>query len=186
MDKEYMQKTIEHDVLPKLGEFMEEESSFTLYVEYENRKSGVKTIISPAPPSDHIEEVMQQVAREIYKNTDMIPAIVIACEKIQYAGTSAEEITPDALMDSIKHLKHGIVVVAMEAATADGFVELRDDKLNKLGDRDFNKDTSDEAPPYTLLAIASFMRETLDVAGVVKNKTKKEEPENVQFRFSRN
>ncbi len=182
MDRKYMEKTIEKDILPDLGEFLQSESAFMIYVKYDNKKSGVKTLVIPSPPIENVEEVMQEVADKVFEQTHKLPELVFACERIRYLAVD-EMIEVDNV--DMNNTEEGLIVVALEASSAKGFAKLYSlPDLEELSTRDFDKE-SDDAPPYTLLAIASFMHESLEQFGLI-DKTEKEKTTDVQFKFSRN
>lgn len=174
MDEEYMKHTVENDIIPEIDSFLDEETGFLIYVEYSDRKTGVKSLIAPAPPIEALEEVMQRVAREIHNKIDRLPALIIACERVQYR----EE-------DNVGQLDSGLIIVAVDGPTANGIIflySLPDKEL--LMTKSFDKD-SDEAPPYSMLGVSSFMHETLVQMGAVQKGEEKNDAR-VTFKFSRN
>jgi hypothetical protein len=183
MNKRYMKKTIKDDVIPRLDEILKQEGSgLAIYVEYDDKKTGVMTTISPAPDLNNVEEVVRQVAREVYKNTERLPTLIIGCERITYAKFDFTEAVGPIDMNNTED---GIIIVALEASTATGFATLYSlPDMEEMTTKDIDKD-SDDAPPYTMTAIAHFMDETLQSSGLIEKK-EREEKESVQFKFSRN
>lgn len=175
MDKEYLQKVVDEDVLGDMSEFLESDSAFFMYVEYEGGDKGVKTVISPAPDQDTIEEVMRKVAQKVYEEAQELPMIVVGCERIAFRkeGDSGD-------------MKDGMIILAMDASQADGFISLYEiDNMSLVSKKDFSLD-SEDVPPYTMTAIAAFMHETLEQAELIEKNEHKPDKTDVQFRFSRN
>lgn len=184
MDNESVKDTIKEYIIPKLDEFIESESAFFLYAEYEEKGQGVKTLIIPAPPMELIEEVMRRVAHEVYEEMHSLPSIIISCERMKYiSGINPEEVS----WNDIDLMDSGMIIVAMEASTAEGFMSLyKLPSMEEVASKDFDRD-SEDAPPYSMTAVTAFMHETLVLHGLAR----KEENENesktiVDFKFSRN
>lgn len=174
MNQEQMQWLIDKKVIPALDDFSKEESAFFLFVYYDIGESAALMIV-PAPDMEHVEEVLRKTAQEVYKTEKELPSIVIGCERIKYKEES-----------SVGTMDSGLVIVAIEAETAEGFANLYSlPDMELISSYSFGG-SDDETPPYTMLAISSFMHETLVQAGYVEDTVKRTESRNVEFRFSRN
>jgi hypothetical protein len=184
VDKLSLKDVIEKHVLPKLDEFIEADTAFFLHVEYEGEEQSVNTLISPAPPMDLISDVMEKVAEEISKEFKSLPSVIVACEKVRYMKTRIDE---DINMNDIEVdlLDSGVVIVALDASTAEGIACLY--KLPSMEEASTKSIKGEDGPPYTMLAISSFMHEVLIQEGLVKEVGHENNPRaDVKFRFSRN
>jgi hypothetical protein len=195
MDKETIEDAIDKFVIPSLDEFVETESSFFLYVMYEEDKAGVKSLITPAPPFEVIDQVMKEVAKKVYEEMHGLPVIIIACEKIKFLEKEESELVEGEESEvNIDLLDSGVVILALEAQTAEGLVSIYSmPDLELIISKEFDMD-GEEAPPYTTVAITAFMQETLVQAGL-REEEDDGAPDNdggieskaeVSFRFSRN
>ena len=181
MDEKSLNKIINFRVIPKLVDFVEEESAFFVYLEYKDETEGVFTTISPCPPEDNIEEIMREVAKKVYEETQKLPSVVVACQKVKF---TEEDIADVSLMDS------GILLIALEAQSAEGFAIMYSiPDMNKMASTPINKD-SENAPRYIMLAISALMHETLVQAGLVEEENGDNISDgndvDVTFSFSRN
>lgn len=179
MDEESVKKLIDRLVIPKLDEFIKSDSAFFMYIFYREHDEGVKTFISPAPPIEVIEDVMRQVARRIHEEVSELPMLIVACEKVNYTN---EPFDVD-IVDS------GLLIVAMDAMSASGFITLYSlPDMKEIRTKEFDSN-SDDTPPYTMVALSTYMHETLIIEELIEKEEEDGEDSpraDVQFRFSRN
>ena len=187
MEEKTIRDAIDMFVIPSLDESVETESSFFLYILYNEYEAGVKSLITPAPPFEVVDQVMKEVAKKVYEEMQGLPVIIVACEKIKFMEGEQEDVNVD-LLDS------GVVILALEAQTAEGLVSIYSmPDLELVISKEF--DMGEDAPPYTTLAITAFMQETLVQAGLREEEDDgttdergdgSESKAEVNFRFSRN
>ena len=190
MNEDEVKESITQTVLPALkDEFMKADSAFFIYIEYDEVAKGVKTLIVPAPPEELVEEVTEEVAKKIYAEMNQLPSLIIICEQIKYLKQGIDEVEQDDI--DVDLLDSGIVLVAVDARTAEGFITLY--KLPDMEEMITNRfdSGSEDIPSYAALAASAFMRQTIKEAGLVEEEDDEqmddsERRSEVQFKFSRN
>lgn len=182
MDKNEINKIIQENVFPDLEEFLgAEESSLFLYIHY-NDEEHVSSTMIPSPGEKSVKPAMKMLAKEIYKEMDNLPSIIIAVEKVKYLEVDSDKPT----LKSIEKFSNGIVFVALDVMETEGMAFLySSDDMKEVSAKDYDP-RSDDGPPVLNMALLSFVRECLVLGELVEEEEDDGKEDTPHISFSRN
>lgn len=181
MEENEIKKIIQDNVFPDLEEFFgAKDTGLFIYVHY-NDEEHVSSTLIPSPDEKTIKGVMKMLAKEIYKEMENIPAMVVVVERVRYAEIDMDK--PG--VKSIDKLSDGIAVVALDVMETEGMAFLySSEDMHEVSTKEYNPRDND-GPPILNQALLSFIRECLVLNKLVEEDDDGEE-DTPHVSFSRN